>query len=193
MLNQRRCTTTWWLHDELTRRYPMACAVWGSALLQDRGIVSVGGPMSRIDMALHVIRSLSGPTVAKRAADFAVLGSPSTSQALYTPKRYIEGVDALLVNAEQVIRAAPGACTATHLALKLAMSERSLHRRLKALTGEAPKAFITRTRLEMAKTLLDSPGASIKRVASQCGYEDEGSFRRAFGRFAGMNPSAYRQ
>ena len=193
LLDQRRCTTTWWLHDELTRRYPKANAVWGSALLQDRGVVSVGGPMSWVDMALHVIRSLSGPTVAKRTADFAVLGSTSISQALYTPKRYLKDVNALLVNAEQAIRSAPAACTAAHLALQLAMSERTLHRRLKALTGEAPKAFITRTRLEMAKTLLDSPDASIKRVASQCGYEDEGSFRRAFGRFAGMNPSAYRQ
>lgn len=193
LLNQRRCTTTWWLHDELTRRYPKANAVWGSSLLEDRGVVSVGGPMSWVDMALHVIRSLSGPVVAKRTADFAVLDNANISQALYTPKRYVKGVDALLVNAEQAIRSAPSACTAVHLALQLAMSERTLHRRLKALTGEAPKAFITRTRLEMAKTLLDSPDTSIKRVASLCGYQDDGSFRRAFGRFAGMNPSAYRQ
>ncbi len=193
LLNQRRCTTTWWLHDALTRRYPKANAVWGSSLLQDRGIVTVGGPMSWVDMALHVIRSLGGSAAAKRTADFAVLDNASSSQALYTPKRYVKGVDALLVAAEQVIRSAPNTCTAAHLAAQLALSDRTLHRRLKALTGEAPKAFITRTRLEMAKTLLDSPDASIKRVATQCGYDDEGSFRRAFARYAGMNPSAYRQ
>lgn len=193
LLNQRRCTTTWWLHDELTHRYPKADAVWGSALIEDRGVVSVGGPMSWVDMALSVIRILGGSVAAKRTADFAVLDNTSSQQRLYAPKRYLQGVDPLLTQAEQAVRLAPAACTATHLAVQLRLSERTLHRRLKALTGEAPKAFITRTRLEMAKTLLDAPGASIKRVALQCGYEDEGSFRRAFGRFAGMSPSAYRQ
>ena len=47
-------------------------------------------------------------------------------------------------------------------------------------------------RLESARSLLGSPGSSIKRVAQQCGYEDEGSFRRAFNRFSGMTPAAYR-
>ncbi len=193
LLDQRRCTTTWWLHDELTRRYPKAKAEWGAALLEDRGIVSVGGPMSWVDMALHTIRQLGGVDAAKRAADFAVIDNTALTQALYAPKRYMNHVDTLLLNAEQAVRQAPLEMSATQLAKQLAMSDRTLHRRLKTLTGEAPKAFITRTRLEMAKTLLDGPGASIKRTAQQCGYVDEGNFRRAFTRFAGMSPSAYRQ
>ncbi len=201
LLDQRRCTTTWWLHDELTRRYPKAKAEWGAALLEDRGIVSVGGPMSWVDMALHTIRRLGGADAAKRAADFAVIDNTALTQALYAPKRYfnhfnhlnhVNHVDALLVKAEQAVRQAPLEMSATQLAKQLAMSDRTLHRRLTTLTGEAPKAFITRTRLEMAKTLLDSPGASIKRTAQQCGYADEGNFRRAFNRFAGMSPSAYK-
>lgn len=192
LLTQRRCTTTWWLHDELKRRYPEADAVWGSALIEDDGVVSAGGPMSWIDMALHMIRRLGGANVAKRTADFAVIDNPTLTQAMYAPKRFVNDVDSLLLNAEQAVRQAPVDMTATQLARLLALSERTLHRRLKALTGEAPKAFITRTRLEMAKTLLDAPHASIKRTAQLCGYHDEGSFRRAFAKFAGMSPSAYR-
>ncbi len=192
LLNQRRCTTTWWLHDELTRRYPKARAVWGSALLEEENIVTVGGPMSWVDMALHTICRLGGKDIAKRAADFSVLDSAAPAQTLYAPKRYLDHADPLLQSAEQAVRQAPSEMSATHLAKQLALSERTLHRRLKTLTGEAPKAFITRTRLEMAKTLLDAPAASIKRVAQQCGYTDEGNFRRAFTRFAGMSPSAYR-
>ncbi len=193
LLDQRRCTTTWWLHDELTRRYPQARAVWGSTLLEDRGVISVGGPMSWVDMALDMIRRLGGPQAAKRAADFAVIDNAPLTQALYAPKRYVNHVDPVLLNAEQAVRQAPSEMSATQLAKQLAMSERTLHRRLKTLTGEAPKTFITRTRLEMAKTLLDTPGASIKRTALLCGYQDEGNFRRAFARFSGMSPSAYRQ
>ncbi|HWZ49715.1 MAG TPA: helix-turn-helix domain-containing protein [Herbaspirillum sp.] len=192
LLNGRRCTTTWWLHEELTRRYPRADTVWSSALLEDQGVVTAGGPLSWVDLALHVIRRLAGPEAARVAADFAVVDNTRLTQTVYAPQRYISQRDPILVNAEQAIRQAPARLTAVELAHALAISERTLHRKLKALVNESPKVFMTRIRLEMACTLLDGQGVSIKRVAHKSGYEDEGSFRRAFIRFTGMNPSAYR-
>lgn len=91
------------------------------------------------------------------------------------------------------MRAAGVGFTAIQLAKSLAISERTLHRKLKASAGESPKSFITRVRLESAKALLNYPSSSIKRVALQCGYDDEGSFRRAFSQHIGMTPSAYRE
>ena len=192
LLDQRRCTTTWWLHEALKSRYPRADAVWGSALLETDRVVSAGGPMSWVDLALHTISRLAGPAVAKSVADFAVIDNTSLTQAVYAPRRYLSERDPLLQRAEQAVRRAPAGIGAGSLAHELSISERTLHRRLKALAGESPKAFITRLRLEMALALLDGQGGSIKRVAEQCGYEDDGSFRRAFTRFAGMSPSAYR-
>ncbi|MDD2546643.1 MAG: helix-turn-helix domain-containing protein [Burkholderiaceae bacterium] len=192
LLDGRRCTTTWWLHEELTRRYPRADVAWASALLEDQGVLSAGGPMSWVDLALHTIRKLAGPEAARLAANFAVVDNAPTTQTVYAPQRYMRQRDPLLVEAEQAVRQATPGFTAVELARQLSVSERTLHRRLKALVNESPKGFITRIRLEMARTLLDGQGASIKRVAQQCGYEDESSFRRAFQRFTGMSPSAYR-
>ena len=45
LLNGRKCTTTWWLYDELKRRYPRANAIWGNALTEDNRIVTAGGPL----------------------------------------------------------------------------------------------------------------------------------------------------
>ncbi len=56
LLDGRRCTTTWWLHDEMKHRYPRADAAWGAALVEDRRVVTAGGPLSWIDLALHVVR-----------------------------------------------------------------------------------------------------------------------------------------
>lgn len=192
LLNGRRCTTTWWLHEELTRRYPRADTVWSSALLEDQGVVTAGGPLSWIDLALHVIRRLVSPEAARVAADFTVVDNTRLTQTIYAPQRYISERDPLLLNAEQAVRQSPSRFTAVALAHELAISERTLHRKLKALVNESPKTFMTRIRLEMACTLLNGQGVSIKRVAQQSGYEDEGSFRRAFIRFTGMTPSAYR-
>ena len=46
--------------------------------------------------------------------------------------------------------------------------------------------------LETARTLLEAGGVAIKAVAQDCGWRDEGSFRRAFVRHTGMTPTAYR-
>ena len=192
LLNERRCTTTWWLHEALTQRFPKARAVWASGLVDDGRVVSIGGPMSWVDLALYAIGQLLGPEAALETANFAVIDNTPLTQAIYAPKRFIEQNSPFLLDAEHAVRAAGIGLTTIALGKTLGISERTLHRKLKASAGESPKSFITRIRLESAKALLCSPGSSIKRVAAQCGYEDEGSFRRAFNRFSGMTPGAFR-
>jgi transcriptional regulator GlxA family with amidase domain len=192
LLNARRCTTTWWLHEALAQRFPKARAVWASGLVDDGRIVSIGGPMSWVDLALYTISQLLGPEAAAETANFAVIDNTPLTQAVYAPKRFIEQSSPFLLDAEQAVRAAGVGLTTIALGKTLGISERTLHRKLKAAAGESPKSFNTRIRLESAKALLSSPSSSIKRVAAQCGYEDEGSFRRAFNRFSGMTPAAYR-
>ncbi len=192
LLNDRRCTTTWWLHEELVQRFPKSRAQWASGLVDDDRVVSVGGPMSWVDLGLYTIGQLLGPEVATETANFAVIDNTPLTQAVYAPKRFIEQATPFLLDAEQAVRASGAGFTAVKLARSLAVSERTLHRKLKTSAGESPKLFISRIRFESAKTLLASPGSSIKRVALHCGYEDEGSFRRAFNRFSGMTPAAYR-
>lgn len=192
LLDGRRCTTTWWLQDELKFRYPKAEFIWGSALLEDRGVITVGGPLSWVDLALHVVRQLAGPDIARIAADFAVTDNTPLSQAIYAPKGYVRSRDPFLMEAEHAVRASRDIPAASELATLLATSERTLHRRLKSLVGESPKAFITRVRMETARVLLEDKACSVKRIAQQSGYGDESSFRRAFTRFTGMSPNAYR-
>jgi len=193
LLDGRRCTTTWWLHDEMKRRYPRADAAWGAALIEDRRVVSAGGPLSWIDLALHVIRTLCGPDAARTAADFAVVDTTPSTQAVYIPAGYLAGSDPFLLEAERVVRhAGAEPLSARDLARRLATSERTLHRRLKLSSGESPKGFIDRVRFETARTLLETSARSVKQVAAGAGYADEGSFRRTFRRFSGMTPGAYR-
>jgi transcriptional regulator GlxA family with amidase domain len=45
----------------------------GTPSIEDRRVVSAGGPLSWIDLALHVVRALCGADAARVAADFAVV------------------------------------------------------------------------------------------------------------------------
>lgn len=193
LLNGRRCTTTWWLHHAFRQRFPKACPVWGTAVEEQDRVITTGGPLSWIDLALHVIRREAGPEVARLAADISVADSLPLPQLIYAPRGFVNAADPLLLQAEQIIRHASPGLTAEALAGALNLSERTLHRRLKSLTNESPKGFITRVRIEMACVLLDTPGASIKQVALKCGYSEETSFRRAFGQLTGMTPADYRR
>ena len=60
------------------------------------------------------------------------------------------------------------------LASTLAMSTSQFRRRLTAITGETPQAYITNIRMQKARYLLDTQAElSIFEVALRCGYDDQ--------------------
>ncbi len=193
LLDGRRCTTTWWRHDELKTLYPAANAVWGAPLIEDRRVVTAGGPLSWVDLCLYVIRSLYGADAAKIAADFAVVDTAPSTQSAYVPPRHLTTSKPFLLEAEHVVRQAGEApLTVRGLARALGVSARTLNRRLQRASGELPKQFIDRMRFETARTLLETTACTVKQLAASSGYTNEASFRRAFYRYSGMTPGAYR-
>lgn len=193
LLDGRRCTTTWWRHDDLRARYPRADIARGASLMEDRRVVTAGGPLSWIDLSLRVIRELCGAEAAKKAADFTVVDTAPSTQTIYVPPGHLTASNPFVLEAEHIVRKAGKALvTSPMLAQALNVSERTLHRRLKEATGETPKSFIDRVRFEATRMLLETTQSSVKQLASACGYTDETSFRRAFRRYAGMTPGAYR-
>ena len=194
LLDGRRCTTTWWRHDELKARYPRADAIWSAPLIEDQGIVTSGGPLSWIDLCLHIIRSLCGDDAAKLAADFAVVDTAPSTRTVYVPLSHLSAANAFLLEAEHAVRVAgEESVTAQDLARTLGTSDRTLNRRLKEATGETPKQFVDRVRFETARMLLETTNFPVKQLAANSGYSDVASFRRAFYRYSGMTPAAYRR
>lgn len=76
-------------------------------------------------------------------------------------------------------------------ARKLAMSGRTLQRRLSAEDTTFSKQF-SHVRLLLAKQYLASPQMTMDSSAFMLGYQDTGSFLRAFPLWTGMSPSEYR-
>jgi AraC-like DNA-binding protein/mannose-6-phosphate isomerase-like protein (cupin superfamily) len=66
-------------------------------------------------------------------------------------------------------------------------------RRFKKAFGLAPMAFVMKTRVEAAKSLLLSTGLSCKRIGAAVGFEDPRYFNRVFGKACGTSPQAFRK
>jgi len=79
------------------------------------------------------------------------------------------------------------------LARTLALSRTQLHRKLKALTGQAPGDLIRLVRLTRAHALLAGGTAIVAEVAYQVGYGNPANFSTSFSRHFGYAPSEARR
>ncbi|OGA82650.1 MAG: hypothetical protein A2711_16660 [Burkholderiales bacterium RIFCSPHIGHO2_01_FULL_63_240] len=77
------------------------------------------------------------------------------------------------------------------VAEQLHVSERTLKRRLQA-EGCSFQALLDEVRQRDAERLLANPQLAIKQVADAVGYADPANFARAFGKWTGLSPKAWR-
>lgn len=87
-----------------------------------------------------------------------------------------------------------GSVDVTLVASHLCMSSRQFHRKMVALTGFTPTAYIQRIKIKKAKTLLDSnPQMNFNEIADLSGFGDYSNFVRAFKNVCGVTPTEYRK
>ncbi|WP_133053701.1 helix-turn-helix domain-containing protein [Mycolicibacillus trivialis] len=77
------------------------------------------------------------------------------------------------------------------IAEEMAMTERTLHRRL-AAEGTSYRGLVDEVRVALAVALLES-GLTVEETARQLGYSETAAFTRAFIRWTGDRPSAHRK
>jgi AraC-like DNA-binding protein len=66
-------------------------------------------------------------------------------------------------------------------------------RLFKAAFNETPYQYLTRRRLETARTLLATTDIPITQICYEAGFEDLSAFGRLFRQFSGLSPKAFRR
>ena len=80
------------------------------------------------------------------------------------------------------------------LASNMCMSNSQFYRKVVALTGYTPAAYIQRIKIKKAKTLLEGDAdLSFSDIADQCGFNNYSNFVRAFKNVCGITPSDYKR
>lgn len=80
------------------------------------------------------------------------------------------------------------------IASDMCMSNSQFYRKMTALTGYTPLAYIQRVKLKNAQHLMnESPQMSFGEIAELCGFNDYSNFVRAFRSVYGITPTEYRR
>lgn len=195
LLDGRAATTHWAWQAFVARRYPAVNWALDRMVCDLGDVVTAGGYLAVVDLALHIVAKTSGREPAHRVgqrllADSARQRQSFYAQALIDPRAEHGTLRDL---AGWVERHLEDPLSAADMARRCRMSLRSFHRRFRDAFRVTPRKYLQVKRVEKAQALLRNTSRSVEQVLQAVGVSDVASFRRVFRRELGCTPSEYRR
>lgn len=195
LLDGRQCATHWAFQELLAQRYPRA-EVQPEAIVVDHGrIVTSGGATSFLTLTLFLVERVLGAEVARQASKMFLVDVNKPAQgayAMFSPQKAHSDQGVLAAQRAIEARLAPPP-SVEDLAKLAGASVRTFARRFEKATGNTPREYIQRVRIEAAKRALERTTDHVGEIAQRVGYADVVAFRRLFLERTGLTPSEYRE
>lgn len=192
LLQGRSATMTWWLAPIFRVRYPDIKLDETKTLVRDGQFLTAGAAFSQLDVALAIVTDTMGAEIAHLCSRYLII-EQHPSQARYMMPTHIRQVDTTVIAAERWIDAnVAKPISVTDLSAELAVTPKTLARRIQAATGVSPVKFIQRRKLMHAVHLIETTQMSIDSVAEKVGYQDGTALRKLVKREFGTTPGGLR-
>jgi transcriptional regulator GlxA family with amidase domain len=188
-------TTHWAKARAFAKRYPQVDLRVSEILTEQNHILCSGAVTTSLNLALRLVEKFAGTQIAAATGKMMLIDTNRVSQSSYAslPERDSHS-DALVARAQRWReKSLAQGVSLAELARHLAVSERTLNRRFKRATGEAPLHYLQSLRVDVAKRLLENKGLSVDAVSARVGYSDLSTFRRLFRRETGLSPREYQR
>ncbi|MCZ4279387.1 helix-turn-helix domain-containing protein [Kiloniella laminariae] len=195
LLDGRRVTTHWGLAEEFRKRYPKAFLCEQELLLDEGDIITAGGMMAWMDLALRLVEKFASPFLSLLLGKYFLVDTGQRDQRCYqsfSPK-LTHGDMEILSLQHWLHKNWEEGVDLGKMTDEVHMSERTLQRRFTQATGFSPSSYVMKLRLQKAREYLETSRASIDEIVWKIGYEDQSSFRKLFRRETGLTPSEYRK
>lgn len=194
-LNDRRATTHWRHARTLAHRYPLVRVEPDVIHTRDERFLTSAGISAGIDLALAIVEEDAGAHTAREVARELVMfmqrpgGQTQYSAALSQPPATSGALRDLM---ESIVANPAGDHTVKSMASSTGVSTRHLNRMFHAEIGVAPARWLEQVRVDAAQALI-LEGHPITRVAQRSGFGSDETLRRAFVRYFGTTPTAFRE
>ena len=195
LLEGRRCTTHWKYVEQLAEMYPEAVLEPRALFVDDGNLVTSAGTAAGIDACLHLVRRELGTAVANKIARRMVV----PPQRDGGQQQFVEmpipacSVDSLAPVLTWVLAHLAQPHTASSLARRAMMSDRTFARRFSAETGTTPHRWLTQQRILAARSLLEESDLGVEQIATRVGFNSAVVMREHFRREIGLAPVDYRR
>jgi transcriptional regulator GlxA family with amidase domain len=196
LLNGRRVTTHWAVADQLAQAFPSVKVQPDAIHVRDGRLRTAAGVTAGLDLSLALVEEDLGREVAmKVAAQLVMFFKRPGGQLQFSRKGETAPVGrSALQEVQRWIAANPSEdLSVSNLARRTGLSSRHFARLFQQEVGVAPAAWVKEARVTAARRLLESADAVPKQVASQCGFANADTLRKAFVRLVGVTPAEYRK
>jgi transcriptional regulator GlxA family with amidase domain len=194
LLAGKRATTHWVSCDHLARKHPDVTVDPDPIFVRDGNVWTSAGVTAGMDLALAMVSDDLGQDVALQVARRLVMyvqrpgGQSQFSaqlehQATRDPLRELQAWIAEHPEADHSVE---------RLAAHVAMSPRNFARVFRSEVGCTPAVYVERTRVEVARRLLETTALTVDDISRTAGFGTAETFRRAFARRVGASPTEYR-
>ncbi len=195
LLDGRRCTTHWKYVEEMAVMYPEAILDPRALYIDDGNLITSAGTAAGIDACLHLVRRELGTAIATKIARRMVVPPQrdgGQQQFVEMPIPAYES-DSLAPVLTWVLAHLAEPHTASSLARRAMMSDRTFARRFSAETGTTPHRWLTQQRILAARSLLEESDLGVEQIATRVGFNSAVVMREHFRREIGLAPVDYRR
>jgi transcriptional regulator GlxA family with amidase domain len=175
ILDGDAATTTWWLSPLFRERFPGVHLDESRMIVESKSAVTAGAALAHVDLALFFVRKRS-PSLAHATARYLVFDA-RPSHAQYVMPDHLAHDDPLVRKFERFARSHLADFSLERAARHLGASERTLERRLRAVLGRTPVAYVQDLRVELAIHRLRTTKLTIDEIAESVGYENGATLR----------------
>ncbi len=194
LLSGKTATTHWGFANDFTKKYPKVNLQPGKIITDEGNLLCSGGCNSYIDLSIYLVEKYCGRNIALESSKAMLHDMGRKSQGPYTAFNFAKDHNDSKIKSIQkwLEENYNQTFNIKDLAEEFGLSRRVFERRFKTATGNTPLHYLQRSRVEIAKNMLEESSRTFSEIAIKVGYEDTSFFRKLFKKHTNLLPKEYR-
>jgi transcriptional regulator GlxA family with amidase domain len=195
LLNGKKASTHWMAFKEFREMFPQVELVSDKIIVDEGRLYTAGGAVSFLNLSLYLIEKYCGRETAVFISKSMLIDmqkAPQNTYAIFSGQK--DHNDEVILAVQQYIEENVGKKLGIDDLTRIALlSRRSLVRRFTEATGNSPKEYIQRVKVEEARRMLEFGNETTQEIFNKLGYDDHVTFRNLFKKHTGLLPGEYRR